>query len=158
MEKNIKIRMRLKQDTLLSKRRGGKAPAKNFCRSLKNGETFSLHGRRDLWGISVYITCTRLQSDYLIIVSFDMPGWIEITSDYKKRWKIETMFKALKTGGFNFEETHLKSIKKLELLMELLSIAFCWACISGVYRNSEIEEIKVRSHNRKSYTLDMPAN
>ena len=77
---------------------------------------------------------------------------MEIISDYKKRWKIETMFKAMKTGGFNFEDTHLKCRKKLELFMELLAISFCWACISGAYRNT-IEEIKVRSHNRKSNTI-----
>ena len=103
-------------------------------------------------GVRVYVTCTRLESDYLIIVSFDMPGWFEIINDYKKRWKIEVMFKALKSGGFNFEDTHLKCQKKLELLMEFLAIAFCWACIAGQYRN-KAEEIKTRAHNRKSYTL-----
>lgn len=151
-ENNIKIRIRIRQTELLSKRRGGKAPARNFCRSLKCGETYSLDGKRDLWGVPVYITCTRLESDYLIIASFDMPGCMEIILDYKKRWKIETMFKAMKTGGFNFEDTHLTCHKKLELLMEFLAIAFCWACIAGVYRNTE-KEIKVRSHNRKSYTI-----
>ena len=62
------------------------------------------------------------------------------------------MFKALKSSGFNFEDTHLKCSRKLELLMEFLAIAFCWSCISGVYRNT-VEEIKIRSHNRKSYTI-----
>ena len=151
-ENNIKIRIRIKQDALLGKRRGGMAPAKNFCRSLKTGETFCLNGKRDLWGVSVYITCMRLESEYLIVASFDMPGGMEIISDYKKRWKIETMFKALKSGGFNFEDTHLKCSKKLELLMEFLAVTFCWSCISGVYRNT-IEEIKIRAHNRKSYTI-----
>ena len=151
-EKNIKFRIRIKQDALISKRHGGKSPAKNFCRPLKPGETFCLDGKRDLWGVSVYVTCTRLESEYLIIASFDMPGCKEIITDYKKRWKIETMFKAMKTGGFNFEDTHLKCHKKLELLMEFVAISFCWACISGVYRNI-VNEIKVRSHNRKSSTI-----
>jgi len=151
-ENKIKIRIRIKKDARLSKRRGGKAPAGNFCRSLKLGETYCLDGKRELWGLRVYVTCTRLESDYLIIVSFDMPGWCEIINDYKKRWKIEVMFKALKSGGFDFEDTHLKCPKKLELLMEFLAIAFCWACIAGEYRNN-IEEIKTRAHKRKSYTL-----
>ena len=151
-ENKIKIRIRIKKDALLSKRRGGKAQAGNFCRSLKVGETYCLDGKREMCGVLVYVTCTRLESDYLIIVSFDMPGWCEIINDYKKRWKIEVMFKALKSGGFNFEDTHLKCPQKLELLMEFLAIAFCWACLAGQYRN-EIEEIKTRSHNRKSYTL-----
>ena len=151
-EKNIKIRQRIKYDALIGKRRGGKAPAKNFCRSLKVGESMSLDGKRDLWGHSVYVTVARLETEYLIIVSFDMAACSEIMSDYKKRWKIETMFKALKSQGFNFEDTHLTCPKKLELLMELLAIAFCWACLAGKYKNDN-KEIKLRSHNRKSYTL-----
>ena len=151
-EKSIKTRIRIKEDTRIQKRRGGKAPAKNFCRPLKTGESMVLPGKRDVWGIPAYVTVSRLSSEYLIIVSFDEQPSFEILEDYKKRWKIEIMFKALKTQGFNFEETHLKCHRKLEFLMELLAVAFCWACLTGKYRN-ENNPIRILAHCRKSHTL-----
>jgi hypothetical protein len=55
---------------------------------------------------------------------------------YKKRWEIETMFGALKSKGFNLEETKISEPKKIEKLMAFLSIAFVWAMIVGDYRQT----------------------
>ena len=43
---------------------------------------------------------------------------------YKDRWQIETMFRAVKTGGYNIEDTHLTAINRLSKLMAVISIAF----------------------------------
>jgi hypothetical protein len=42
---------------------------------------------------------------------------------YAKRWTIEWFFKAIKTAGFNIENTHLKDQKRLEKLMAVIAIA-----------------------------------
>ena len=55
---------------------------------------------------------------------------------YKKRWEIETMFGALKSKGFNLEETKISEPKKIEKLMAFLSIAFIWAMMVGDYRQN----------------------
>ncbi len=48
------------------------------------------------------------KSELRIIISFCKP---EIAQKiYKERWQIETTFRALKTSGFNIEDTHLTDI------------------------------------------------
>ena len=40
-----------------------------------------------------------------VIISFNEPE--ESKSLYKQRWQIESAFKALKSRGFNIEDTHI---------------------------------------------------
>ena len=45
----------------------------------------------------------------------------------KRRWQIEVLFEALKSTGFNLEETRLREAERLETLCAVSAIAFCWA-------------------------------
>ena len=45
------------------------------------------------------------------------------------------LFEALKSRGFNFEETRLREAERLETLCGVLAIAFCWAYHVGVWRH-----------------------
>jgi len=40
--------------------------------------------------------------------------------------QIESAFKALKTSGFNIEDTHLTDIDRVYKLLSLVLIAFAW--------------------------------
>ena len=48
----------------------------------------------------------------------------EATRLYQRRWEIETMFAALKSRGFDLEETHLTAPDRIERLIGLLALAF----------------------------------
>jgi IS4 transposase len=61
---------------------------------------------------------------YLIIVSFNKPEFA--AESYKKLWQIESLFRALKSSGFNIEDTHVVEIERLEKLFLLTMIAFMW--------------------------------
>jgi hypothetical protein len=37
-------------------------------------------------------------------------------------WHMETLFKALKSQGFNFEDTHLSDLDRIAKLLEFLTI------------------------------------
>ena len=52
---------------------------------------------------------------------------------YKERWRIESMFKAMKSSGFNLEDTHITFPERLECLIGILSIV-CAIC----YKSGEI--------------------
>lgn len=68
-----------------------------------------------------------------VVVSFNKPeNAMEI---YKERWQIETAFRALKTSGFNIEDTHLTDIERIEKLFVLVMVAFTWAYLVGDYLN-----------------------
>lgn len=54
---------------------------------------------------------------------------------YRQRWGIETMFKALKTNGFQLEATHVKNLARLKKLVLLAQISFGMAVKSGHMRH-----------------------
>ena len=59
-----------------------------------------------------------------------------------KRQQTETAFKALKSSGFNIEDTHLKEIDRIEKLFAFVLIAFTWAYVVGNYLHQNIKPIK----------------
>ena len=46
---------------------------------------------------------------------------------YQRRWEIENLFQSLKSRGFCFESTHMTEEKRIEKLLAVLAISFCWA-------------------------------
>jgi hypothetical protein len=69
------------------------------------------------------------EGEYVIVASSTQSD--EILQDYALRWKIENLFGCLKSRGFYLEETHLTEKERLEKLLALLRVAFCWAYIAG---------------------------
>lgn len=86
-----------------------------------------------------------------IIISFNMPD--SAMELYKERWQIETAFRALKTSGFNIENTHLREIERIEKLFALVIVAFTWAYIVGDYLHNYIRPIPIKKHGSKAKSL-----
>jgi hypothetical protein len=103
-----------------------------------------------------YLSAARFKNqqgkpELQIIVSFNKPQ--EAISSYKKRWQIETAFRAMKTSGFNIEDTHLIHLDRIERLFAIMTIAFTWAYLVGIYKHTMIKPIKELAHGRKAKTL-----
>src|SRR4029077_2410673 len=71
---------------------------------------------------------------------------------YRKRWGIETLFGCLKTRGFRIEDTHMTEIGKIEKLIFILTMAFCWAYKTGEMQASRVP-ILVKKHGRKAKSI-----
>ena len=56
--------------------------------------------------------------------------------------------KAMKTQGFNLEDTHLTDQKRVERLMGAVVISFAWSYKMGDYID-EISPIKIKSNNQR---------
>ncbi|MEY4540280.1 MAG: hypothetical protein RLZZ306_2037, partial [Bacteroidota bacterium] len=69
-----------------------------------------------------------------------------------KRWTIECFFKAIKTAGFNLEDTHLKDQQRLEKLLAVIAIAFVWVYLIGEYENQQ-KPISILAHNRRAFSI-----
>lgn len=54
-----------------------------------------------------------------------------ILKSYKERWAIESMFKNMKTQGFNIEDTHMKNSDRLGKLMAIVAIAMLFTSLFG---------------------------
>lgn len=88
--------------------------------------------------------------EYQIIISFNKPE--KADELYKQRWQIETAFRALKSSGFNIEDTHLTELDRIEKLFALVLIAFTWAYKIGIALDKLIP-IKIKKHGRRAYSF-----
>ena len=64
-----------------------------------------------------YLSASKIKNkqgapELQIIISFNRPE--NAQQLYRERWQIETAFKALKSSGFNIEDTHLTDIKRIK--------------------------------------------
>ena len=140
----IRFQMRLKKDTLVCNARGQWVQAwRLFCQTRING-TLVIPAARQMWGMELFLSgCRLLHGEYLILVS---PDYCAASAEqYRKRWGIETLFGALKSRGFNLEDTHLKDPKRLGRLLALLALAFTWAFVVGLWQAS-VKELKLKKH------------
>ena len=68
--------------------------------------------------------------DCLFIATSGAPQ-AEAIDAYADRWPVGTLFGALKSRGFNLEDTHLTDPQRLAKLMGLLALAFAWTYRTG---------------------------
>jgi hypothetical protein len=102
-----------------------------------------------------YLSASKVKNkfgipEFQIIASFNKPD--QAQSIYKERWQIESAFKALKSSGFNIEDTHLADIDRLSKLFALVLVAFVWAYKAGIFLASQTP-IKVKNHGRKAKSI-----
>ncbi len=151
LEKGIHFIMRIKENFLITNARGISVPAKTLFRDLKAGEYKVLKGRRIVNGQMVYVVGALLPNgEYLILATDKNPE--TALENYKKRWGIETLFQCLKGRGFNFEDTHMTFPERIDKLIALLAIAFCWCHATGEWCASQ-KPIKIKKHGRKAVSL-----
>lgn len=72
---------------------------------------------------------------------------------YKDRWQIETLFRSLKSSGFNFEDTHLTDPDRISKLLALVCVAFIWVYLVGIAKNNAGHPIEIKKHGRKAFSL-----
>ena len=150
IEQKILFIIRVKQNFIVEIGEGGKLPIGRLRKwlSLKKVVNHSIN----LWGLSLYVSIERKRGakEQMIVVSnfkFEDPLGM-----YRRRWEIETMFGCLKTRGFRMEDTHITDPDKIEKVVFVLAIAFCWA-----YRVGDIQDraqpIEIKAHGRRARSL-----
>ena len=99
-----------------------------------------------MWGAAYYLSGCRLPSgEYLLLVS---PTYApNALTNYAERWGIETLFAALKTRGFHFEDTHVTHEDRLQKLFALLALAFAWCHQVGLWLKAQ-QPLKKKRHGR----------
>jgi len=151
---DIKYHIRIRNNFLVTNPKSGK----NFkvlwlFNDLKLNQTRFLHSIYYVNNQLCYLSASKTRNkegaaEYQIIISFCKP---EIAKEiYKERWQIETAFRALKTSGFNIEDTHLTDIDRIEKLFALVLIAFTWAYLVGIYLHQHVMPIRVLKNGRNA--------
>lgn len=153
---NNKIRyyLRIRNNFWITDPRNGKKIKASwlFC-NVKINENKVLHKIYRLNNQLVYLSGAKIKNkegkpELQIIISFNHPS--QSKDRYKERWQIETAFKALKTSGFNIEDTHLTQIPRLEKLFAIVIVAFTWAYIVGIYLHEHGKPIRNLNNNRRA--------
>ena len=67
-------------------------------------------------------------------------------------YTIEVLFAALKSRGFNFEETHLSDHERIKKLVALLALAFTWAHLVGLWL-AQVKALEIKKHGRLARSL-----
>ncbi|MGH9802302.1 MAG: transposase, partial [Blastocatellia bacterium] len=140
----IKFQMRLKKDTQVRNARGKFVQAWRLFASTRVNQMLVIPEARQMWGMKLFISgCYLGSGEYLILVSAEHSP--EPHADYKKRWGIETLFGALKSRGFNLEDTRLKEPERISRLLSLLALAFTLAFVVGQWQ-AAVKELKLKNH------------
>jgi transposase len=148
----IPFRIRIKENLKVTNAGGNKmVSAKNLFRTQRAGVGVLLRGQRKVLGEEMSLMGVRTgEGEYVIVASSNQSD--EILQDYAMRWKIETLFGCLKSRGFCLEETHVSERDRLEKLLALLTMAFCWAYLAGEWL-ARINPIKIKKHGRLAKSI-----
>ena len=73
-------------------------------------------------------------------------------ANYANRWGIETLFGILKTRGFCLESTHLRDSERLSKLLALLTLALCWAMLTGEWLH-RLKPLTLKKHGRRAKSM-----
>ena len=123
---------------------------------LKLGESKHLSGIYYVNGQPCYLSRSKIKDkdgkpELQILVSYcNAEKSLEM---YKQRWQIETMFKGLKSSGFNIEDSHVRNHERMANLFAIVMIAYIRCYLVGIYIHENIKEIKVLHHGRRAKSL-----
>ncbi len=127
--------------------------AKKIFNDLNVGYAKTFAMAVDIYGEKVYLAGSRSERGELMIVATNQLPQNAI-SIYLRRWEVESLFQGLKTRGFHIEDTHLTKPERLDKLMILLAVGFCWAHKVGEWRAIQKPIIfnKYRDSRRPQYS------
>ena len=154
--KRIRYHIRIRENFWIDiPRNGHRVKASWLFNHLQINQYEFHHGIVYVNGQLCYLSASKVKNkdgipELQIIASFNKPD--EAHSYYKERWQLESAFKALKTSGFNIEDTHLTDLDRIEKLFALVLVAFIWAYKAGIFLN-DICPIKIKKHGRRAKSL-----
>jgi hypothetical protein len=109
-----------------------------------------------LWGLSVFVGGTRLRrhqdaqrDEFLIVISNEAGDLLE---EYRLRWKIETLFQALKGRGFEMESCRLSDPVRLSCWFGFLSLALVWCLKVGQFLE-QVRPLPLKKHGRAAQSV-----
>ena len=137
-------------------RHGQESKAYWLFSDLRLGESKHLDGIYYVNGQACYLSGAKIRdkdgkAESQILVSYcNAEDALEM---YKLRWQIETMFKGMKSSGFDIEGSHVRDLSRMSNLFAVIMIAYVWCYLVGIYINENIKPITVLKHGRRAVSL-----
>lgn len=155
-ENNIRYHIRIRNNfNIYCPKRQKEIKAWHLFNNLKVGQFQHYNKIMQIRGEYCYLSGMKTikdgKVDFCIVVSFNKPD--EALEKYKQRWQIETLFRGLKSSGFNLEDTHVTHLDRLEKLVLLVMVAFVWCYKIGDYIDTEIKPITIKKHRNRAVSV-----
>jgi hypothetical protein len=99
------------------------------------------------WKFRLWIVknASKSEDEPLIYILTNILDKRNITDIYRLRWKIESLFKHLKTNGYNLEDLRMKDLLKIRLLIAIITLAYIMAILKA------LEERKKKPVKKRVY-------
>lgn len=150
-EQGIHFNLRVRENFQVTNGRGQPVSVFKLFRSTRVNQPLVLAQPRRMWGAEWYFSgCYLGSGEYLILVSPTLDE--DAVTQYAHRWEIETLFAALKTRGFNLEQTHLTEPERLSRLLAMLALTFCLCHKLGEWLHQQ-KALKLKKHGRKPKSI-----
>lgn len=143
-ENKIPFYIRIKDNALVRvpKCKNKRHHVKKLFGALNPNQQYAYPYPVTLYGTTVYVAGSRSETGEWMVIATNQPPKNAI-SIYLRRWEVETLFSCLKARGFNFEDTRLTQLERIEKLMGVLAMATAWVHKIGEWR-AEIKPIRLK--------------
>ena len=152
-KEGICFHIRIKKTSVATKYMKSQKSVSEIFDSIKSFRYVMIPQKKIIYKEEVYIGGNKTRSgDYLILASSENSH--EALKEYCQRWTIEKMFGYFKSKGFDFEQTHLTDSEKIKKLIALMTIAFVWSYLVGIWMTESLKiKIKIKKNGRKEISI-----
>ena len=152
-KQKIAFRVRVRVSMKITNRRTRQSHEfSEILSKMKVGQFSKWRKVRNYGTVKVYVEIEKGETSAESVIVLSSEKSRSIVSDYKLRWKIETLFQNLKGRGFEVEETHLRKAEKIDRLFGVLALAVAWAIKTGEME-SRRNPIEIKKNGRPQQSL-----
>lgn len=108
----------------------GGVPVWACFKKVETGEVRVWHRATIIYGVKLRVCATKNAAGEMLYLAYRGYARKNLLR-YAQRWHTENLHAALKTRGFNLEDTGLTRSERVSTLLHALSIAFIWCCLTG---------------------------
>ena len=143
IDRGIPVTIRLRHTTSIDG-----LPGSEWLSDLQPGAVGVLLDDVEVFGSSMNVVGTFTADGEMLLVASNAMKSHKILKAYRKRWKIECLFRALKSKGFQLESTHMTLHDHLERLLCVLTLAYVWCILVGLQQS-----VRLKSHGRRAWSV-----
>ncbi|MFC4427355.1 IS4 family transposase [Deinococcus navajonensis] len=129
----------------------GNVPVWACFKKLQPGEIGRWHCRMVVYGVSLRLCATKNAAGEVLYLAYLSHASVNLRR-YAQRWQAENLHAALKTRGFNLEDTGLTQAERVSTLLTCVSAAFIWACVTGQFLAAR-QPMKRKKHGHRAVSV-----
>ena len=129
----------------------GGMPVWACFKKLQPGEVRQWHRRVQVYGVTLRVCATKNMAGEILYLAYQGRAGINLER-YARRWQAENLHSALKSRGFNLEDTGVTQAERISTLLTAVSIAFIWACVTGKLLAAKTPP-KLKKHGHRAVSV-----